>query len=198
MIPWFETREKTLDGYVDEVFGALSSQLPSRDDVVKYINSLDSHETAELFIKICGFYLVSKKYQSSSYVKQIMIISAIERTVSKEKKYKEFAFWFENQVPTIKSELQKTDVVTEKVYLEIFRSLREEYFEIFGSYRNVIEFFQKHVSKTDKLKLIKSFRAFHTKTILGFSSDIFRIPPSQIPNTIEETGKKFHKHTETG
>jgi hypothetical protein len=193
----FETRDKALEDYVNETYEAVSSLFSSKDELIKYINSLDTPETAELFIKICGFYLISKKYQPLSYVKLIMILSAIERTVSKDKKYQEFSFWIDKQIPKIKAELQKCEIINEKTYLQILRKLREDYFKIYGSSRNVIEFFQNHVSKENKIKLIKSFRANRTKIIANFSANLFGLTPSVVPKTIEEAGEKFHERIDT-
>lgn len=76
--------------------------------------------------------------------------------------------------------------------MDIIKTLREDYFRIFGSGRNVKEFFQNHVSENNKIKLIKSFRANRTKIISNLP--IF----SLIPNKIEEAGKKFHVKIEEG
>lgn len=55
-------------------------------------------ETAELFIRICKFYFISKRYQPTSYVKLIMILSSIEKTISKEREWEEFHSWIFNSV----------------------------------------------------------------------------------------------------
>lgn len=197
-VPLFFTRQEFLEDYINDVYKALSATFPTRDDLIRYINSLDKPETAEFFIKISRYYLISKKHQPLSYVKLIMIISAIEKTISKDKKYQEFSFWIEKQTPKIKEELQKIERIDETTYLDILETLREDYFRLFGSGRNVIDFFQNHISKDYQIKLIRSFRAFHTKTISGFSTKLYKPVLSSIPKTIEEASERFNRRVEEG
>jgi hypothetical protein len=193
MVPLFETREQVLTVYIDETYDALSSLFPSKDELIEYINSLDNHETAELFIRISRFYLISKRYQPTSYVKLIMIISAIERTVSKDKKYQEFSFWIEKQKTKIKEDLQKSQKLNEETFLKVMRALREDYFKTYGSARNVIDFFENHLSENDKIELIKSFRGNRTNVISYFCLAYFKQIFSPFPTTIEEASKKTNQ-----
>lgn len=192
-----ERREHVLEKYIDEVYEALNGLFPSKNELIHYVNSLDTSETAELFIKISRFYLISKKYQPTSYVKLIMIISAIERTINKDKKYQEFYFWIESQVSRIKEEIEKAGRIDEKSYLSILKTLREDYFRMYGSQRNVLDFFQNHVSLSNKIKLIKSFRANLTEVISQFCLKSHgRLSP--FPKTIYEAAKKTGQNVEKG
>jgi hypothetical protein len=197
MKPLFQRREAVIEDYINEAFEAVSSLFPTREDVIEYINSLDSPETAELFIRICQYYLISKKYQTSSYVKLIMIISAIERLISKDRKYEEFYQWIIKQDNIIEAELKKTENVNKAIFKKIVETLAEEYFKIFSSRRNIIDFFQSHLSKENKVKLIRSFRGYWTNVIQAFSGRVYKNALHPFPSTIKEVGKKLHKNVET-
>jgi hypothetical protein len=107
MTSFFQPREAIISSYIDEAFEALPSLFRTEQDIIEYINSLNTFESAELFLHICSYYLVSKKYQSASYVKLIMIISSIEKLVSKDKDFQEFHVWIQNQDEKIQIELEK-------------------------------------------------------------------------------------------
>jgi hypothetical protein len=186
------SREKAVNAWVNEAFGAISAQFNSRDHFVEYINSLKDPETAELFVRICQFYRIAKEYQPKSYVKLIMVISAVERLMSREKQYEEFCFWIEKQESKIAKKLSAVGSINEKDFMKIIRFLRDEiYFKIYGSQRNVVDFFQNHLSIEDKITLIKAIRSNRTKTLPKFSLREYQIlsKTSPTPRTIDEASQ---------
>ena len=175
-------RQEKLKVFINEAYQGISSQFQSEKDFIDYVNSLLDAETAELFIRICKFYFISKKYQPTSYVKLIMMFSIIEKTISKE--WKEFLSWIFNQRLVIQNRLDKAEKIDQKVFLEIIDELKEQYFKEYGSQRNVVEFFKNYVTKDNQIKLIKSFRANYAKVIENFEAQDCHMSP--LPKTIEE------------
>lgn len=193
MIPFIQSREKTITGYIDQAFDGIASVFSSKDEFVGYINSFDSPNTAESFIKICKFHSIAKRYQSTSYVKLIMILSAIEKITNKDRPYVEFCFWITSQREKIKEELLKKDKITEKEFKKIIEKLREEYFSEYGSSRNVLDFFQKYLSTKEKLLLVRSIEAKWTKIIPEFSTTIPLYKTLDELKNIEEAGNRTTK-----
>jgi hypothetical protein len=195
MIEFFEPKERTIKMWADEAFEALKSQFSSNDDFIKYINSLKDPKDAELLIKIGGFYLVAKKYQKDSYVKLIMMISIVEKIANKGKEFQEFYDWVEDQDKQIVELLSKAKIIDANRFKEIIRVLKENYFKEFGSRRNVLAFFKEHLTKEDKIKLIRYIEAERKETVERYSE---RIPvPLKLfggkAATIEELkGKGFN------
>ena len=151
--------------FMDEVYSAMDSQFSSKKELVDYINAMNDAETAELFIRICKFYFISKKFQPTSYVKLIMMFSIIEKTISKEKEYEEFHSWIFNQRSLIQEGLDNAEKKDKKTFLKIIEKLKDEYFKQFGSQRNVLEFFKNYVTTYNQIKLIKAFKANYTDVI---------------------------------
>lgn len=197
LVPFLQSREHTIAAYINEAFEA-TSLFSSKEKFIEYVNSLDDYQTAELFIKICKFYHIAQKYQPTSYVKLIMIISAIERVIYKDRRYQEFYNWIETQDAKIEEELQKVEIAQKQGFLHIMRILKEEYFKAYSSRRNIIDFFQNHISIENKVKLIKSFRANWTKVVSGFCMKTHQPILSPFPNSIEEAGKRLNKNIENG
>lgn len=184
------SREKTINDWVNEAFSAISAQFNSKDQFIEYINSFKDRETAELFLRICSFYCIAKKHQPKSYVKLIMMISAIEHLMNKGKQYEEFCFWIEKQKPKIAEKLSSVKSINEEDFTKIIRFLRDDYFKIYGSQRNVVEFFQNHLSVEDKIRLVKSIRSNRTKTLPKFSLKEYQTLFKASPKTIDEASRK--------
>lgn len=165
----FEPREKTLQTWLDEAFEALKSQYPSVEDFITYINSFSDPKDSELLIEIGMFYLVSKKFLKESYFKLIIMISAIEKMVNKDRKFQEFYQWIHTQEARIKELLPKIGNFDVKDFMKIMEMLENEYFDSFGSRRNVLQFFGNHLDQGDKIKLIRSMRANWTDTVWKFN-----------------------------
>jgi hypothetical protein len=51
MVPVFQSKESIIEGYVNEAFESVSALFSTKEQLIDYIYSLDSHETAELFKK---------------------------------------------------------------------------------------------------------------------------------------------------
>jgi hypothetical protein len=196
MAPLFKTKEATLSEYASDAFEAMSSIFQTKEQITEYINSLDSPETAELFLKICRFYIISKKYQEASYIKLIMMISAIERLISKDRAYVEFYEWIMKQDKKIEVELAKEAIQNKEDFKKIVKGLTEQYFEIFSSRRNIIDFFQNHLSANDQIKLIRSFRGYWVDVIHAFSRKFYEPILLPFPTTIKDAGKRLHKPIE--
>lgn len=160
-----KAKEKTIEGWADKAFEAFSSLFSSKEDFIKYVNSLKNPRDAELFLQTGNFYLVAKKYQHESYVKLIMIISIIEKIANKEKEFQEFYEWIESQDAKINEFLSESKTMDANVFKEIIIKLRDNYFQEFGSRRNVLAFFKKHFTKEDKIKLIRSIEADRKETV---------------------------------
>ena len=168
-----ESKKQVMGRYVDEAFEAVGNLFSSKQDFINYLNSIKDRGDAELFIRICHFYRIAKKYQSRSYVKLIMIISAIERLVNKENEYQEFYNWIESQDELILKELCVKEKIDVKNFKKIIRALKEDYFKIFGSQRNVLKFLTLHLSVEDKAKICRYMRANWTDATDGFSRRIY-------------------------
>ena len=80
----FGTRRENLNLWIDDAYEPLSESFHFKDDFIIFINSIRNAEDAELFIKMCWFYNISKTVEKSSYVKLIMMISIIEKIITKE------------------------------------------------------------------------------------------------------------------
>jgi len=169
MVGFLEPRKETINRWVDEAFSALGSIFSSRDDFVEYLNSLRNYEDAELLIRISQFYLVAKKYQPESYVKLIMIISAIEKLINRENRFQEFHRWVQKQDLKIQQLLSATNAIDAPKFKKIIQNLAEEYFQVFGSQRNVLAFFSNYFESDDKMKLARSMRANWVDTVAGYS-----------------------------
>jgi hypothetical protein len=198
MIPFLQARDQLISATVDEALEAVPSLFSSKEEFIKYVNSLDNHQTAELFLRICRFYRIAKKYQPTSYVKLIMIISAIERVIYKDKPYEEFHNWIMKQDAKIEAELRKVEKADKYDVVHIIGILKEDYFKIFSSRRNIFDFFQNHIPIEGKIKLIRSFRANWTKVIERFCLKVYQPILKPFPNTIEEAGEKLGQKPENG
>ena len=188
-------REEKLKEFIDEAYQGISSLFQSETDFIDYINSFLDAETAELFIEICKFYFISKKYQPTTCVKLIMMLSIIEKTISKEKEWEEFHCWVFNQRSLIQESLDKTEKVGANAFLKIIESLKEEYFKEYGSHkRNVYEFFRNYASTDNQIRLIKAFRANYTKVIEDFEAQDYLMSP--FPQTIEKASEVTKKPIE--
>ena len=159
---------------------------------IKYLNSLKDPKDAEIFIRICQYYLVAKKHQPSSFVKLIMIISAIEILQSREKKYQEFYNWIDSKavIFKVRKELSELDRFDTKDFRKIIRELKKDYSELYGSQRNVLDFFEKHLASRDKIKLIKSIRVNFTDATSGLNPKIFGLEEIHQLSTILEILEK--------
>jgi hypothetical protein len=62
---------------------------------------------------------------------------------------------------------------------------------VYGSRRNVIDFFINNVSRENKLKLIRAFKGYWTDTIQAFSGRHYKKVLNPFPSTITEAGKKM-------
>jgi len=189
MIGLFEPKERTIRMWVDEAFEAFKSLFSSNDDFIKYINSIKNPKDAELLIKIGGFYLVAKKYQKESFIKLIMIVSVVEKIANKEMEFQEFYDWIEDQDNQIKELLSKAKTIDTNGFKEIIRVLKENYFQEFGSRRNVFAFFKEHLTQEDKIKLIRSIKTRRTDTVRGYSERMCKAVVGKIA-TIQEAQRK--------
>ena len=170
MIGFFlESKEKIIERWVDEAFSALVSLFPAKEDFIVYINSIKDPKDAELLIRLSQFYLIAKKYQQESYVKLIMVVSAIEKIANKEKGFQEFYHWIEGQDSKIGELLSRMKNIDVSKFKEIIRTLRESYFQEYGSRRNVSTFFREHLTQEDKTKLIRSMKANWTDVVQWYS-----------------------------
>jgi len=200
MIGFFEPKEKIIERYVDEAFDAVNGLFSSKQEFIDYLNSFGNPREAELFIKICRYYLVAKKHQPTSYIKLIMIVSAIERIANREKKYQEFYDWIESrkqdqEIERAVSRIQKIDV---KGFKEIIRVLKEEYSKMFGSQRNVFYFFRDHLIPQDKMKMCKSLRTKWTDTLDAAPILVLKYGKDVVikEDTLEEFSRRNNLKTE--
>lgn len=195
---YFGSKESTIQQWVDEAFDALSSLFSSKDEFVEYLNSLRNHKDAELLVRASQFYLISKKYQSESYFKLIMIISVIERLINRENRFQDFHAWVQKQDTKIQNLLLPADKVDLQKFKEIMDALSEEYFQVFGSGRNVLKFFQDYFVLADKIELAKSMKANLTDVVPAYSERmggikyIVKNPVSNIKE-LEKYGFKVSK-----
>jgi arsenate reductase-like glutaredoxin family protein len=183
---FFEPKNNVIEVWVNETFEAFSSLFPSKEDFVAYLNSFKDPKDAELLIKIGGFYFITKRYHSQSYIKLIMIISLMEKLVDRESKFQEFNEWLESQDNKISELLSNAKTIDANKFKQIIRTLREEYSRQFGSQRNVLNFFRKHFSKEDKVKLIRSVTARQADSVGRFSKRICKIPDLSKVTNIQE------------
>jgi hypothetical protein len=165
MATFFESKEKEIESWVDEACIALSSLFKTREDFVDYLNSFENPKDAELLLRVCQFYFVSKKHQPQSYVKLIMIISAIEKLANKEKEFQEFCDWIQGRKKEIEALLPKSEIVDVTRFMGIINTLEETYFQEFGSRRNVYDFLNDHLTSGDKVRLIRSIKSRRIEVI---------------------------------
>ena len=125
-----------------------------------------------------------------------MIISAIERLISKKMIFKDFHKWIEKQDSQIEQELLNCQELGKKEFKKIIRILKEKYFQEFGSRRNVFAFFNNYSIKEDKIKIIKSIRGKWTEVIDQFYPQIYDARHPPIPKTISELGKQTRLRVE--
>jgi hypothetical protein len=169
MIEFFEPKDKTIERWADVAFEAFNSIFSSKEEFIKYVNSLKNPRDAELFLHIGDFYLIAKKYQRESYVKLIMIVSIVEKIANKEKEFQEFYEWIESQDDKISELLSESKIIDVNMFKDIIRELKEKYFQEFGSRRNVFAFFKTYLTQEDKIKLIRSVEADWKKTVERYS-----------------------------
>lgn len=169
---YFGSKERMIQQWVSEAFDALSSLFSSRDEFVEYLNSLRNHEDAELLVRASQFYLISKKYQSQSYFKLIMIISVIERLINRENRFQEFHIWVQKQDSKIQNLLLSEERIDVQKFKDIMKALSEEYFQVFGSGRNVLKFFHEYFELADKITLARSMKANLTDVVPAYSERI--------------------------
>ena len=167
----FQNRENTINVWVNEAFQALESLFSSsKEKFIEYVNSIKDRQSAELFIRLSMFYLIAKKYEKSIFSKMIMLIAIIDRLSSKEE-YVPFQDWISSRAQNdgVKKYLQNSEESDFDKFKKTIDLLKEDYYDIFGSQRNVIKFFKNHVSTEDKIRIIKSFRAKRTSYVDGFN-----------------------------
>jgi hypothetical protein len=162
------------ESLVDEAFEALGSLFSSKEEFINYLNSFKNPKNVELLIDVTKFYLIAKKYHPQSYIKLIMMISVMEKLVNQYKKFQEFYEWIEDQDDRIKELLSSAKTIDVDAFKNIIRKLKNEYFQCFGSRRNVTTFFEKHFDKEDKVKLVRAIRANWTDFVERFIKRIFR------------------------
>jgi hypothetical protein len=197
MVEFFEPKEKIVENWAEEAFEALNSVFSSKEDFINYLNSLKNPRYAELLIQMGPFYLVANKYQQASYVKLIMILSIIEKLQNREKEFQEFYDWIEDQDVKVNQLLSTLKTIDVDRFKEIIRGLKDDYFQEFGSRRNVFAFLREHLTHEDKIKLIRSIKADRKETVEGFSERILKNIFGKEVATIkelEEKGFRIEEH----
>lgn len=170
----FGSREDILIVWVKEAYLPFTSHFSSQSQFVDLLNSIQPTENAELFIRFCQFYSVSKTRVRHPFTKLIMMLSVIEAIISMGRTYRPFKDWIMGQNELIESrldELKKGDVKTFKKIMEDFKTL---YHEKFSSTRNVIEFFNNYFSEQDKVNIIKSFCYKRTDVVSEYSEKLWK------------------------
>jgi|GEM_PF-5904716 hypothetical protein len=188
----FEPKNKIIEMWVDEAFEAFRSLFSSKEKFIEYLNSFKDPRNAELLIGIGGFYLLAKKYHPQSYIRLIMIISIIEKLTNRERKFQEFYEWIESQDAKINELLTELKIIDVSMFKEITRKLKENYFQEFGSRRNVLAFFEEHFTQEDKIKLIKSLKSEYRETVRGFSERLLKNIFGEVKTIEELKGKGFN------
>jgi len=62
-----ENRENTLNMWINEAFKAVNSLFPSKEKFIEYVNLFRNPRDAELFIRLCQFYLITKKIRKGTF-----------------------------------------------------------------------------------------------------------------------------------
>ena len=188
----FDTRANTLDSWINEALEPFQALFPTKNTFINYLNSFKKPQDAELFIRLSHFYGVSKIYEKSSYVKLIMIVSIIEKMVTKEKKYVPFKDWIFTQNKLIKDHLSEEYQNNIKSFKNILKILKKEYHKKYGSQRNVFIFFKKYVNLKDKIEMIKSFK-LQQKDVVSQYTRLLYTPPHLLVNKINKLSKYNYK-----
>ena len=89
-----------------------------------------------------------------------MLISSIESLISKDREYMEFYQWIMKEDEKIEAELKKIEPIDTKRFKTIMHTFSEEYFKIFSSRRNIIDFFENHLSKENNKSAFFSYLRF--------------------------------------
>lgn len=155
-----------------------NSFFQSKEDVIEYLNNFDSPEIAELFLEVGQYYQYSKYYycpncfpiqridlcpeckspmEIPAHLVLIMLLSIIERLSLGLREYMSFFDWIaKDEIVEKHQKLLESGNV--KNCKELVHSLRENWRQDYGSIAHVRLFFQKFLTKEEKIDLIKSVR----------------------------------------
>lgn len=164
-------RETAVDRYwIAEAFEAIGHLFENnKDKFIDFLNDIKSTSDAETFIRLCQFYLIAKKQETSPSTKLIMLISIIEKLSNRDNKFMPFEHWItrKEQIEEVVKYLGESGPVGVKEFKKVVERLKEKYYIVFGSQRNVFSFFQ-NIPLKDKILIIKSFKTVRAKVIEGF------------------------------
>lgn len=176
MTDWYgQTREDILNVWIDEAYIPFTEKFKSRDDFILFLNAISNPKDAELFLRLCKFYAVSKTVVKDTFTKLIMIFSIIETIVMRGEKYQPFKQWIvkRSNSELIQSKIPEIQNSSPKSFRKIMEYFKNVYHNTYGSTRNVISFFDKYVDFEYKRKIIKSFRYKRFDVVYQFSKWFF-------------------------
>jgi hypothetical protein len=186
----FSKREDTIEIWVNEAYDALKAVFPNKSTFVDYINKITDPLNAELLIRSAQYYLVAKEYQKDSFVKLIMILSLTEKLLSGQNEFQEFPIWVQGQDRRITRLLCGVGKCSAEEYKRILDVLTNEYYQVFGSRRNVLKFFENHMDLESKIDVISAISPHFTDTVTHYTE---RLPQYSTVKNIEElSGKANH------
>jgi len=187
-----------LQGLAYLAFQTFGDFFSSKDDVIKYINKFENPKIALLFLEVGEFYHSAKFYycpncfppkriescpecknpfEMPAHIVLIMMTSISERLSLGLKNFIDFFDWVCKKEIVCDYQIM---LETEKIkgYEELVHSLRERWRQEYGSVTKVTDFFNKFLTKEEKIEFIKAIKYFRK---------VPELPPRKMPSVKGKT-----------
>jgi len=199
-------RNQIIDFWLNLVYQSFQDIFSSKEEMIDYINNLESPDYAELFLETGKLYYRAKYYHCPNCWRKIetcpqcnrdievrsftvltMIISIMEKLSRGVIDYLPFDQWSSKKEITQKyqEEMDSDNISNVK---DLIEAMKREYYSLFGSITNVTDFFTKFLTPQEKIEFIKSIR---------FTKRVPDLPP-RMPDIDKITTKgevdDFFKH----
>ena len=155
--------------FVTDCQAAFPAQFPSFEDAARYVNSLDTKATAELFCEMARFYRVSKQNVTIEVLQLTMILTIIERIQSHGREFVALYDYLsrQNVAPLVTGPIASVNEL-----MRLLETIKQNYSAAHGATRGVVDFFQTYASDADKILLAKSMKTQDAEHLVGSSSRV--------------------------
>jgi len=176
----FPQAQDIAQGLTHVTFQSFDSLFSSKNDIIRYINNFEDPEHARQFLEVGEFYhfvkfyycpicfppkrietcpKCNKTFELPAYIVLIMIVSISERLSLGLKKFTDFFSWV-GRKETLREYQALLESGEIKEYEGLIHTLKNHWSQEYGSTTKVTEFFNKFLTKEEKIEFVKSIRYF--------------------------------------